>query len=494
MNLVEAFIDKVSPNPQREILLDEGRWWKYGKIYKCASALSRLIESADKSPEKNVGLLLPNSAGFIFSFFGILMAGRTVVPLNCLLKPAELSSFVKNSSMEVILTSHFFKPLIDAVNMNPEISLRPLYLEDVMQEIFQESSTPSTPKPTHEHDPACLIYTSGTVGKPKGVLLSHYNLLSNQDSSRRHLDVNQDDCLLCVLPFFHSFGMTTSLLLPLLTGARMVIMKSFHPVNVLDAVANQRITALLLVPGFIYILSEYGKIHKTDLSSVKFCVSGGGTLPPLLEENFPAIFNKRIDNGYGLTEASPVVSANKMHAYKKGTIGQAIPDVEISIWDETGNTLDVGEMGEIMVKGANVMKGYYKLPEETAKTIAPNGWLHTGDLGFLDSDGFLTITGRKKELIVSSGKNIFPEEVETVLMMHPMVEDAAVVGEIDPKRGEQVIAFIRAKSGENVNERMLRHHCATMLADYKIPRKFTFVHEIPRNFLGKVQRFLLTNL
>lgn len=492
MSLTSALIKQLERFGDKEIIIEKDRSWKLSEIANVAIKLSFIIAEKDKSKYKNVAILFPNSVAFVIAYFSVLFAGRTVVPLNCLLKPPELSNLLTNCEPELLITSQIFSSLIEALSAQLTRPLTVLYVE----ELFRKVSTAGgeglkTPPPVAENDIACILYTSGTVGNPKGVMLTHKNLLSNVESCRRWLEVVPEDAFLCALPLFHSFGMTTTFLLPILSGAKMVMFSQYNPAAALELVVKENISALLLVPAWFYLLVEQARNNPPELSSVRFCVSGGGTLSPELETLFPQVFGLRLHNGYGLTEASPVVSTNRPQDYKKGSIGKPIPDVSVSIWDSAEKELAPGEVGEIMVKGPNVMPGYFQMPEETAQTITPDGWLYTGDLGYIDEEGFLYITGRKKELIIVSGKNVFPQEVETVLMQYPGVLEAAVIGASEPKRGEQVVAFLRLKEGVAVSEKELRHHCGQKLADYKIPRRFVFVNEFPKNPLGKIQKFLL---
>ncbi|MCD6384168.1 AMP-binding protein [Candidatus Sumerlaeota bacterium] len=492
MNIVRTLLEQNELYGNREILVEGDRRWQYSTIVQQAYALSRLVAELDNSQSKNVAILLPNSSGFIISYIAILVAGRTVVPLNCLLKPPELANLLSDAGAEVLLTSSLFRTTIEGITALLRKDITVIYLEEIGKHLRSKSEAQLQAEPTRDDEVACLIYTSGTVGNPKGVMLTHNNLMSNVMSCQRWLDVSADDVFLSALPTFHSFAMTTTFLLPLLSGAKMVVLNRFHPATASALIQQENISALVLVPSWFYLMAEYGRSHKLELKSVRYCISGGSPLPPELEDSFPKMTGLRLFNGYGLTEASPVVSANRHQDYRPGSIGKPLPDVNVSVSDDNGNVVPTCTLGEIMVKGPNVMKGYFRMPEETASTITPDGWLRTGDLGFLDDDGFLHITGRKKELIIVSGKKIFPQEVETILMRHPAVAEVAAVGKSDDIRGEQLVAFVCLKEGEVVEEKALRDYCAKWLADYKVPRQIIFVRELPKNFLGKVTKFRLS--
>lgn len=492
MNIVGTFLKQNELFGDREILVEGEKRWRYSEVIRQACALGGVVAETDNSQSKNVAMLLPTSSSFIISYIGILVAGRTAVPLNCLLKPPELANLVDNAGVEVILTSEVFRLAVEGLIPLLNRKINVIYLEEISKHL-RETPEPQIPVvASGDEAVACLLYTSGTVGTPKGVMLTHKNLMSNVMSCQRWLDVSQEDVFLSALPMFHSFALTTTFLLPLLTGCKMVILPRFHPATASALIQQEKVSALVLVPSWFYLMAEYGRSHHLALSSVRYCISGGSPLPPQLEESFPKITGLHIYNGYGLTEASPVVSANRKQDYKPGSIGKPLPDVNVTICDDDGNIVPNRTTGEILVKGPNVMKGYFKMPEETARTITPDGWLRTGDLGFIDNDGFLHITGRKKELIIVSGKKIFPQEVETILMRHPAVAEVAAVGKSDAIRGEQLIAFVCLKEGEQVDEKALRAYCGQWLADYKVPRQIIFVKELPKNFLGKVTKFRLT--
>ncbi|MCX7766123.1 MAG: AMP-binding protein [Candidatus Sumerlaeia bacterium] len=503
MNIIGKLLETVETFGDRELVREKEHRWHLAELVRMAEAFGALIAEADRSRFKNVAILLPNSVGFVISYFAILFAGRTVVPLNCLLKPPELANLLTDCEAEVLITSQMCRPVVEALCALIKKQFKVFYVEEVLcSNTLRHLQGGDSWKQISADDVACLLYTSGTVGQPKGVMLTHRNLLSNVTSCQRWLEVSPEDSFLCVLPMFHSFGMTTCFLLPLLCGSSIWILPAYNPAMLLDLLGRENITALILVPPWFHLLLEAARSRTAQLKTVRICISGGGPLPAQLETAFPRVFKLPLYNGYGLTEASPVVSANRPQDYKPGSIGKPIPEVSVAIWKSSQPDiatpsveprLSAGEVGEIMVRGPNVMQGYFRLPQETAQTISPDGWLHTGDLGYLDADGFLYITGRKKELIVVCGKNVYPCEVELVLMEYPGVAEAAVVGESDPDRGrgEQVVAYIRLQEGVSVSEKELRHHCAQRLADYKLPRRYVFVNELPKNTLGKIQKFLL---
>ena len=290
-------------------------------------------------------------------------------------------------------------------------------------------------------------------------------------------------------PFFHTYAITGTVLLPLLSGCQMVLIDRFLPTKVLGLIQEHKISAFLAIPSMFRVLA--GTEGDFDVSSIRFPISGGEPMPMPVIEAFEKRFNVPLYEGYGQTEAAPVITLNRPGSRKPGTIGQALPGVEVAIWDDQNRVLPAGEIGEIMVRGRNVMKGYHRLPEETAKTIT-GGWLHTGDLGKLDEDGFVTITGRKKDLIISAGENIYPREIEETLSQHPKVKEVAVIGVSDEVRGEVPKAFVIAREGVSIEEKELRTYCREHMANYKIPKYFDIVADLPRTPTGKVLKRMLS--
>ena len=277
--------------------------------------------------------------------------------------------------------------------------------------------------------------------------------------------------------------------LPLLTGSKMVLVDRFQPLRVLGLIQEHKISVFLAIPSMYRVLAAAE--GDFDVSSVRFPISGGEPLPAATAEAFEKRFKVPIFEGYGQTEAAPVVTLNTPDRWKPGTIGRPVPGVEVAIWDEQNRPLSAGEVGEIMVRGRNVMKGYHHLPDETAKTIT-NGWLHTGDLGRLDEDGFVLITGRKKDLIISAGENIYPREIEDALTQHPKVKEVAVIGVKDDVRGEVPKAFVIARDGMTLDEKELRSFCRENLANYKVPKFFEIVADLPRTPTGKILKRMLS--
>jgi long-chain acyl-CoA synthetase len=486
MWLSEIFDKAVETNRTSVALIEEDRKWTFGEL---SSEVDQLAESLRaKVPGDTVGILLLNSQKYVTTLLGIWKAGKTAVPLNYLLPPQELAFIIKDSGMSALITSQFFAQAVAAV--------KPLFGDKgviLMADAPDFATVPETgtgssaPAP---RDPALYLYTSGTTGRPKGVVLTHANLAENVKSCQQAGAFDHRDSFLCLLPFFHTYAITGTILLPLFNGSKMVLVDRFQPVKVMKLIEEHRISVFLAIPSMYRVLAA--SEGDFNVSSVRFPISGGEPLPIAIAEAFEKRFGVPICEGYGQTEAAPVVTLNTPNGRKLGTVGRALPGIEVAIWDDQKKPLAVGEIGEIMVRGPNVMSGYYNLPEETSKTITKE-WLHTGDLGKIDEEGFVTITGRKKDLIISAGENIYPREIEEVLVLHPKVKEVAVIGVKDEVRGEVPKAFVIAHEGATVEEKELRSFCRENLAGYKVPKHFEVVPDFPRTPTGKVLKRLLPN-
>jgi long-chain acyl-CoA synthetase len=341
--------------------------------------------------------------------------------------------------------------------------------------------------PQEDADLAVVLYTAGTTGRPKGVALSHGNLVSNARAAASLYELDRTAWALSVLPLSHSYGLTVMNAGNIL-GTKGVLLRWFTPDGVLETIERFRVQSMAGVPTMYVYLLNYPEAGRFDTSSMRSWGSGAAPLPLEIVEPFEKKFGGRLMEGYGLTEASPVVSAHRLSGIRKlGSVGQPIPGVEVVILDDDDRPVPTGEIGEVCVRGPNVMLGYYRLPEETAKTLR-NGWLHTGDVGRLDEDGFLYIVERKKDLIIRGGFNVYPREVEEVLYAHPFVAEAAVVGMRDALMGEEVLAFVTLKPGAVVDADDLIAFCQTRLAKFKCPKQVRFVEALPKSPIGKILR------
>ena len=348
------------------------------------------------------------------------------------------------------------------------------------------------PPERQESDLAVIIYTSGTTGRPKGAMLSHGNLLHNVESCRLVLQCVNEDRMAVLLPMFHSFMLTVGVLLPLLVGASIVLIKSLHPPrNVMQEIILRQATILPAIPQFFRSMVS---APVTVPLPLRMAISGAAPLPVQVLKDFEAKYSFPLIEGYGLSEASPVVTKNPLAGPRKaGSIGRPIPNVEVSIQDDAGKMLAPGEIGEVCVRGGNVMMGYWNQPEETAKALR-GGWLLTGDIGYRDADGYFYITDRKKDMLLVNGINVYPREVEEIIYQFPGVKEAAVIGVPDARKGEQPLAYVAANEGVVVEEKALLQFVRSKLADYKTPRRVVFLPALPRNATGKILKTTLREM
>jgi long-chain acyl-CoA synthetase len=323
-----------------------------------------------------------------------------------------------------------------------------------------------------------MIYTAGLTGKPLGAVLTHGNLISQSTLLKTLFGATPEDKALCLIPLFHSFGAVANMLNPILLGARVVMLDAFSIDSIFKTIEAEKITYTAAVPRVFLGMLLHEGAGNFNISSMKFCVTGGSAMPPAYMPQFEKKFKVRLREGYGLTEASPVCSVTRLDMEQKpGSIGIPIPGLQARIVDDTDRDLPRGEIGELIVKGPNVMKGYYKDEAATALVLR-DGWLRTGDLALIDADGHIFLKGRKKRMIITSGFNVYPREVEIVLNMHPAVQEAKVIGKSDLMRGEVVKALIVKKEGAPADDKAILRHCRTYLSSYKIPREIEFVDRL----------------
>ncbi|MHC4092577.1 MAG: class I adenylate-forming enzyme family protein, partial [Planctomycetota bacterium] len=344
---------------------------------------------------------------------------------------------------------------------------------------------------------AVILYTSGTSAAPKGVELTYQNLYRNCEACIEAARMDRKQTFLNILPPFHVFGLTANVLVPVVLGASVYAIPRFQPAAALKAISEQRISIVMVIPSMYAAMLRTKSISDDALTSIHLAISGGEPLPESLAQGFEKRFGVKLHQGYGLTETSPVVSLCASHAYRDGSVGRVIPGFECRIADDQGRALPAGQDGEIQVRGPCVMKGYYRRPQETAAVIEAAGWFRTGDIGQLDEDGYLFVTGRKKEMMIVGGENVFPGEIEYVLTEHRAVAEAAVIGVADTSRGEVPVAFVTLSAdarGEPVGEQELRNFARRRLAGYKVPRRIRIADDLPRGPTGKVLKRKLAEL
>lgn len=480
--LIEHLLEAARRHPEHLAAADQTRRLNYGQLTTLAKALRRLVLAETQC--ERVGILLPGSVGGMGTILGILWAGRTVIPLNCLLGPGELARVIADARIDLVITTRQLRELLT------ETHVRAIFLEEIhLKRRFIWEKLRRTPEPpdVQPDDLAAIVYTSGTTGEPKGVCLSYENLLSNSRAAIEHLQITPEHHLLGVLPPFHAFGLTVLKVLPVVLGASVTFIPRFSPLVAHQTIAQEGITILIAVPSMYAAISRLKSIDRAAFQRIHIAVSGGEPLPRNIYDQMLERTGVRLMEGYGLTETSPVISCDLPWAHQPGTVGQTLPGVEVQVRDENGVVLPAGAEGELFVRGPLVMKGYFHRPEETAAVIDPAGWFRTGDIVRISEDGHIAITGRAKDLIIVGGDNVYPREVEAVLEQHPAVADVAVLGQPDGSRGEVVVAFIAlAEGAETTDTESLRAFCRDKLAGFKVPRRIHIHDELPRGPTGKV--------
>ena len=490
MNLAQAFAAATERQPKKIALCWGDREITYATLHAQARAIAAALQSCfGVQPGDRVGIWLKNCPEFIPALFGILHAGGVVVPVNNFLKPAEVSHIVTDAGLDVLITNAELAVHFETLQAaRPTLKL--FKIEDFPTLNSQLSTLNSAAR--SESDLAALLYTSGTTGYSKVALLTHGNFLHNIASCTTALDIRADDRMVVALPQFHSFMFTIGTLLPLVSGATIVLLKTLHPFkSVLEEIARHRGTILPAVPSFyraLLAVPEFGQLP------LRLCISGGAPLPVEVFNEFTRKFPFPLREGYGPTETSPVATVNPIYGRNKpGSVGQPIPNVTLSIRDEDGRELPLGEHGEICIRGGNVMRGYWNQPEETAKVLR-DGWLYTGDVGYGDADGYFYITDRKKNMLLVNGINVYPREIEEVLHQIAGVKEAAVIGVPDARKGEQPIAYVVALEGTTLDAKVILQFLRERLADYKMPRRVIFLPALPRNATGKILKTGLRQL
>lgn len=450
-------------------------------IEKYAGYLSR----QGLKPGERAAIALPNCPEFIYAYFGITRAGGVAVPLNLLQTPQELAFMLKDSGSRLLITNEAIGRAFSGL---PGQTITPVILDEKFR--LEISETPPAVFPEADPESVCtFLYTSGTIGQPKAAMLTHNNLIGNVKSMDDVSDFGPGDNFLAVLPMFHSFGWATSVLLPLYLGCSITILDGFRPKEVLHALSQKGITVFCGVPSMFAVLLKLRR--QAPFPSLKFAISGGDSISEEHMLAFEKTFNFPIIEGYGLSEASPVVSLNPLGGLRKiKSVGLPLSGVEVKIVDESDRELASGEVGELIVKGPNVMKGYHNREEETRAALR-NGWLYTGDLAYRDHDGYIFIVGRKKELIITAGFNVYPGEVEEALAAHQSVADAAVIGVPHPVKGEVIKAFIIPAEGFKPDKNELFRFLKERLSIYKIPEIYELKDELPRGASGKVLKRML---
>lgn len=504
-NLPEALTASSRKYPHRTAIIFGQKKITYKTLDETTSHLAAgLIELGIKKQDK-AALFLDNCPEFVISYYSVLKAGAVVVPINYMFKMEEAKHILQDSGASIFITSRAY------VDIAEELRLR----VDTLKTIITTRKSPGNTMDFNRlknndtqalnkilinpSDLAVILYTSGTTGHPKGAMLSHYNLVSNALDSSFAIRSNHRSAFICILPLFHSFAATVCMNLPLLAGAKMVIMKSVRPFKrVIRAIRKNRVDVFAGIPSIYNILKDtkLPRILNTRIiklfNPVKVCISGAAALPSDTLREFERKFHVPLLEGYGLTEASPVVTLNPLRGKRKaGSIGVVLSkNIELKIVDDKSRVLGPEEIGELLVKGPNVMQGYYKQEEATAETIK-DGWLYTGDMAKIDRQGYVYIVGRKKEMVNVRGLNVYPREIEEVLYQNPKIKEAAVIGIADTHKGEVPKGFVVLKDGVKAGEQEIIQYLRDRLAPYKIPKYIEFRISLPKNNTGKILKRVL---
>ena len=511
--------------PNKIAIHFNGKELSYKELYESALKFAGYLQKIGIQKGDRVAIMLPNTPQSVISFYGVMMAGGIVVQTNPMYTERELAFQMKDSGAKAIVALDILFPRIKKIQGETElehviITAIKDYLpfpKNLVYPFIQKKQYGFSVKVEHkgndhlfteimkhpalqepimninfEEDLAILQYTGGTTGFPKGVMLTHKNLIANTKMCQAWLYKCREgeEIVLGALPFFHVYGMTTVMILSILQASKMVLIPKPDPEVLLKTIQSQRPTMFPGAPTMYIGMLNHPELSKYDLSSIDSCISGSAPLPVEVQEQFERLTGGKLVEGYGLTESSPVTHANLLWDGErvKGSIGLPWPDTLAEIRSvETGEPLPVGEIGELVVKGPQVMKGYWNRPEETQEVLK-DGWLHTGDMGYMDEEGYFYIVDRKKDMIIASGYNIYPREIEEVLYEHPAVKEVVVAGVPDPYRGETVKAYIVLKEGTTVTEDELNKFARKNLAAYKVPRKYEFRDELPKTTVGKILR------
>jgi long-chain acyl-CoA synthetase len=485
VNLAQALLDSEREHADKAAVRLDDVELSYAALSGASAHLAGLLGEHGFEPGDRVGIMLPNIPHFPVCYYGVLRAGGIVVPMNVLLKRREVTFYLEDSGAKILFAWEGFA---EDAQAGAEAAGAECVIVELagFRELVGAAPAVTEVQETADDDTAVILYTSGTTGTPKGAELTHANLARNAEASRNLFGLGSEAVTLGALPLFHSFGQTCGMNATLGGGGTLTLIPRFDPAKALEIIQRDRVNVFQGVPTMYGAMLHLPEREEYDVSTLQVCASGGSAMPVELMRGFEEAFGCKVLEGYGLSESSPVASFNHADRERKpGSIGTPIDGVEMKVVDEDGAEVPQGEVGEIVIRGHNVMKGYWNRPDATEETIK-DGWLHTGDMATVDEDGYFFIVDRKKDLIIRGGYNVYPREVEEVLYEHPAVREAAVVGIPHDEYGEEVGAAVALKDGEEVSAEELRDYVKEQVAAYKYPRKVWFVDELPKGPTGKI--------
>jgi len=471
-------------DPKSPAFTHNGKVTTYAEFAHRVDVWAAYLQELGLTRGERVGLVSKNCTEFAIAYIAVIKAGGVIVPVNFQLAAPEIAYIAHDSAMRFIITQNSLSKLPEALDALGNEPVRQLRWEDLDN---GDASALSVPK--MNEDMVCdIIYTSGTTGRPKGAMLTHRNLISNAQNFMQSVDTRKGDTLLCVLPMYHAFGWTTVVTLGLLLNGFIVISEDYTLEKAVGLIEKYKIQGFYGVPTMFQMF--YDGANPKRLATLRYYISGGASLPHKLARDFAARFGKPVQEGYGLSECSPVVTVNLPDKVKPGSIGPVIANTSCIIASEDDKELPRGTVGQLLVQSPSVMRGYLNQPTASAETLR-NGWLHTGDLAYMDDEGWIFIVDRLKDMIITAGENVYPRELEEILYQHPAIREVAVVGVPDKLRGQAIAAYISLRPGAEITKPELRKFIRGKVANYKLPKYFVFMDQLPKNNTGKILKRVL---
>jgi long-chain acyl-CoA synthetase len=486
LNLASIVTESAARVPDSPAVRLGGGELSYAELDERSARLATLLREKGLQEDDRVGVMLPNVLEFPISYYGVLRAGGIVVPMNVLLKRREIAFYLEDSGAKLLLAWHGFAA--EARDGAADAGVEPVEVEpESFAAMLAEHEPTAGLAETAEDDTAVILYTSGTTGKPKGAELTHLNLHRNADvASRTTCEIEAGDIVFGGLPLFHSFGQTVGMNATLMVGATLTLVPKFDPAEALETIQRDGVTHFYGVPTMYGALLHHPERESYDTSTLRQCITGGASMPVEVLRGFEEAFGAIVLEGYGLSETSPVSSSNHPEMERKpGSIGTPLEGVEMKVVDEDDNEVPQGEVGEIVIRGHNIMKGYWQRPDATAEAMR-GGWFHSGDMARIDEEGYFYIVDRKKDLIIRGGYNVYPREVEEVLYEHPKIREAAVLGVPHDEWGEEIGAAVVLHEGEELGSEEVSAYVKERIAAYKYPRIVWFLDDLPKGPTGKI--------